>query len=35
MFSNGCDDFGISLDAFIEQEKLKLFGRGDSILNPI
>jgi hypothetical protein len=22
MFSNGCDDFGISLDAFIEQEKL-------------
>jgi hypothetical protein len=22
MFANGCDDYGISLDAFIEQEKL-------------
>ena len=22
MFPDGCDDFGISLDAFIEQEKL-------------
>lgn len=22
MFPNGCDDYGISLDAFIEQEKL-------------
>lgn len=22
MFTNGCDDYGISLNAFIEQEKL-------------
>lgn len=22
MFPNGCEDFGLSLDAFIEQEKL-------------
>jgi hypothetical protein len=22
MFSNGCDDYGISIDAFIDQEKL-------------